>query len=93
MSKEKSPKKVKKQEKVEVKPEYVQALLETNLSQEIITKAKGELPKEKFLTPYRVAQKYGIKISAAKRLLKILAGEGILERAGGNRRTTIYLPR
>ncbi|MCS7107403.1 MAG: hypothetical protein NZ902_04800 [Acidilobaceae archaeon] len=93
MSKEKAPKRAKKQEKVELKPEYVQAQLETNLSQEILVKAKAELPKEKYVTPFKVAQKYGIKISTAKRLLKILAGEEVLVRAGGNRRAPIFSPR
>ncbi|MEN2999150.1 MAG: hypothetical protein ABDH61_01025 [Acidilobaceae archaeon] len=93
MSKERAPKKAKKQEKVELKPEYLQAQLETNLSQEILTKAKAELPKEKYVTPYKVAQKYGIKVSAAKRLMKILASEEVLARSGGNRRTPIFSPR
>lgn len=89
----KGQKKVKKVERVEVKPEYIAAQVETNLPQEIIQKAKVELPKEKFVTAYRVAQRYGIKISAAKRLLKILSQEGIMKKApGSSRRTLIYVP-
>ncbi len=87
-------KKVKKPVKTEgVKESYVLALLETGLSQDLIEKAKVELVKEKFLTPFRVAQKYGIKISAARRLLRILADEGLLTLISGNRRTRVYVAR
>ncbi|MEM0366241.1 MAG: hypothetical protein QXO93_02675 [Acidilobaceae archaeon] len=92
-SKEGKTRKPKKVEKVEVKPEYVNAQLEVNLLSDIIMKAKSELIKEKYLTPYRVAQKYGVKISTARRLLKILASEGLLRLVGGTRRVPIYVPK
>jgi len=87
-------KKVKKPVKVEeVKESHILALVETGLQRDLIEKARVELVKEKFLTPFRVAQKYGIKISTARRLLKILVEEGLLTLLTGNRRTRVYVAR
>lgn len=77
----------------EVKESYLTALVETGLSQDLIEKARVELVKEKFLTPFRVAQRYGVKISTARRLLRILAEEGLLVLVAGNRRSRVYVAR
>lgn len=77
----------------EVKESYVAAVVETGLPRDLIDKAKVELVKEKFVTPFRVAQRYGVKVSAAKRLLRILVDEGVLKPLSGNRRVRIYVPR
>jgi len=94
LSKESKARKARKPAKAEgVKPEYIQALLETGLTPDLIEKARGELVREKYVTPFKVAQRYGIKVSTARRLLRILAGEGLLSLVSGTRRTRIYVPR
>jgi len=94
LSKESKARKAKAPAKAEgVRPEYIQALLETGLTPDLIEKARRELVKEKYVTPFRVAQKYGIKVSTARRLLRILAGEGLLSLVSGTRRARIYVPR
>ncbi|MFN4046328.1 MAG: hypothetical protein ACK4H7_03200 [Acidilobaceae archaeon] len=93
-SRESKGKKPKKVEKVaEVKGAYVDALVETGLAPDLIEKARREVVKEKYLTPFRVAQKYGIKVSTARRLLKILAGEGVITLHSSGRRAPIYVPK
>ncbi len=90
-SKGKKPKKAEKA--AEVKGTYVTALVETGLAPDLIERAKKDIVKEKYLTPFRVAQKYNIKVSAARRLLKILADEGTIILYSSSRRTPIYVPK
>jgi small subunit ribosomal protein S25e len=87
-------KKARKPVKVEeVKESHLMAMVETGLPSDLINKARVELVKEKFLTPFRVAQRYGVKISTARRLLRILAEEGLLVLVAGNRRSRVYVAR
>jgi len=87
-------KKARKPVKVEeVKESHLMAMVETGLSSDLIDKARVELAKEKFVTLFRVAQRYGIKVSTARRLLRILVEEGVLTLLSGNRRSRIYVPK
>ncbi len=63
------------------------------LPEGLLQKARRELSRGRYHTPYRVAQRYGVTISIAKRILRILEEEGVLVRYSGTRRTPIYLPR
>lgn len=93
-SKEPKGRKPRKVERAaEVKGAYVTALVEAGLAPDLIEKARRDVVKEKYLTPFRVAQKYSIKVSAARRLLKILADEGVITLYSGSRRTPIYVPK
>ncbi|RLG80210.1 MAG: 30S ribosomal protein S25e [Thermoprotei archaeon] len=75
-----------KGESVELPPDVPRELFE-KLRRDV---GKGAL---RALTPYSLAQEYGIKISTAKKLLREAARHGLLELYSGGRRTPIYLAR
>jgi len=50
---------------------------------EVVERAKRDLRRESHLTPFRLAQKYDITISVAKKILRILEEEGLIIRVGG----------
>jgi len=45
----------------------------------------------KVLTPYSLAKEYNIKISTARKLLRIAAKTGVIKLYSGGRRTPIYV--
>lgn len=63
---------------------------------DIIPPSKEELNKfissSKIITPYMIAEKFNIKLSIAKQILKDLVNEGILSIVGGDNRIRIYVP-
>jgi small subunit ribosomal protein S25e len=63
---------------------------------DIIPPSKEELNKfissSKIITPYMIAEKFNIKLSIAKQILKDLVKEGILSIVGGDNRIRIYVP-
>lgn len=50
-----------------------------------------EIRREKYLTPYILAEKYSMTLSLAKRVLRKLETEGLVELYSPNRRASIYL--
>ncbi len=50
-----------------------------------------EIRREKYLTPYILAEKYSMTLSLAKRVLRRLEAEGLVELYSPNRRASIYL--
>jgi len=62
------------------------------LTQASIDQIVGEIAKMPYVTPYLVATKFGLKISRAKKILKRLAGKGVLVVYDYNRRVPIYVP-
>jgi small subunit ribosomal protein S25e len=63
---------------------------------DIIPPPKEELNKfissSKIITPYMVAEKFNIKLSIAKQILKDLVKEGVLSIVSGDNRIRIYAP-
>lgn len=63
---------------------------------DIIPPSKEELNKfissSKIITPFMVAEKFNIKLSIAKQILKDLVKEGILSIVSGDNRIRIYVP-
>ena len=55
---------------------------------EVISFVKGL----KYVTPYVLAEKFGFRISLAKKLLTDLAGRGLLYLVAGDNRIRIYAP-
>ncbi|MGQ9506280.1 MAG: hypothetical protein ACUVTB_00280 [Candidatus Bathycorpusculaceae bacterium] len=55
-------------------------------------KIVGELKKMSVLTPYAVASRLNLKISAAKDLLEQLEDEGIVQLVSGSHNIKIYKP-
>jgi len=58
----------------------------------LLERAKKEVPKMKYVTPYRLSKRYDITFSMAKKILRILESEGLIVRYSGTRRTPIYVP-
>ncbi|MEM3696229.1 MAG: hypothetical protein QXQ94_01820 [Candidatus Bathyarchaeia archaeon] len=55
-------------------------------------KIVGELKKMNVLTPYAVASRFNLRISAAKDLLEQLEDEGIVQLVSGSHNIKIYKP-
>jgi len=64
-------------------------LVKTTDINNIVREIKGL----KYITPFLMYQKYGIKISEAKRMLRKFHEEGILTLYSGGRRVPIYIPK
>ncbi len=61
----------------------------TQVSMDAIIK---EVKKMKYVTPYILSSKFGIKMSRAKKVLKTLEAQGILSAYDLNHRVPIYVP-
>ncbi len=59
--------------------------------EDVYNRVKREIVREEFTTPYRVAEKYNMTISLARKVLSRLEREGIVKLYAKNRRTPIYL--
>ena len=70
-----------------------QAEYDVSLPEELVERAKRDFRREKYLTPFRVHQKYSISLTTARKLLKKLEEEGVLVKFTANRRSPIYVPR
>ncbi len=70
-----------------------QAAYDVGLPKELLDKVRGDLRREKYLTPFKVSQRYDVSLSTAKRILKALEEEGLVLRVGGTRRSPIYVPK
>ncbi len=63
------------------------------LTPRLVERAKRELAREKWLTPHKVAQRYGITVSLARKLLRELEEQGVIVLFSRNRRAPVYLPK
>lgn len=70
-----------------------QAEYDVSVPQELLEKARRELRRERYLTPWTVSQKYSVSLSTARKLLRMLEEEGVIVRFSGSRRSPVYLPR
>lgn len=63
---------------------------------DIIPPSKDEINKfissSRIVTPFMIAEKFNIKLSIAKQILKDLVNKGILSIVGGDNRIRIYTP-
>ena len=50
-----------------------------------------DIRREKFVTPYMIAEKYSMTVSLAKQVLRRLEREGLVELYSPSRRAPIYL--
>ena len=69
------------------------AVQDTLLPEGLLAKARRELARGRYYTPFKVAQRYGVTITVARKILKILEEEGVLVRYSGTRRSPIYVPK
>ncbi len=70
-----------------------QAEYDVSLPKELLDRAKRDLRKEKYITPYRLSQKYNVTLSTARKIINALVEEGLIVKFGGTRRTPIYVPK
>jgi len=75
------------------KGEESYAVTDVLLPEGLLERARKELARGRYHTPFKVAQRYGVTISVAKKILNILEKEGVLVRYSGTRRTPIYVPK
>lgn len=61
------------------------------ISNDTIKKIQEEISKEKIITPYVLANKVGVTLSVAKRILKDLNSQGVIKEQFRNRRTGVYI--
>jgi len=65
---------------------------EVTLPEDLYRRAKREVLNEKAVTPFTLAQKLGISISASKRILKRLEDEGVVKLYSPGKRCPVYVP-
>ncbi|MCE4604461.1 MAG: 30S ribosomal protein S25e [Aeropyrum sp.] len=63
------------------------------VTEQLVSQARKDVEREKWITPHKFAQKYGIKISIAKKVLKTLEDEGVIVLFNKNRRAPLYIPK
>ncbi|MEM0355579.1 MAG: 30S ribosomal protein S25e [Desulfurococcaceae archaeon] len=85
----------KRKEKVSKKTVEKQLVVPIDIPRETYEKFVNEVSKggDKYYTPYSLAQKYGIKISIAKKILRTAYQQGLIELYSPGRRSPIYVPR
>lgn len=81
------------QEKKEERKRYTMTLTsQGKLAEGSYDQIISEIRKMKYLTPYIIANRFGLKISRAKRVLRELESRGIIKIYDKNRRVPIYVP-
>ncbi len=70
-----------------------QAVYNVAVPEELLKRAEKEFPKESYWTPYKAAQKYGLTLSTARKLLKMLEEKGVLSLYTPNKRSPVYVPK
>lgn len=59
----------------------------------LVKRARNDVQKMDYITPFKLAQRYNVTVSIAKKILKKLEEEGIIVRYSGTRRSPIYVPK
>lgn len=62
------------------------------VTDQLLVQARRDVERERWVTPHKLAQRYGVKVSIAKKILKQLEDEGVVVIFTKNRRTPVYLP-
>jgi len=85
MMKEEAKKKIVKEEKKEVRITFI--------DQSLITKISNEISNFDVITPFTLSQRYAIKYSTAKKILKELQQRNLIDIISRNRRIIIAIPK
>ncbi len=83
--KEESKKKVVKEEKKDMRTTFI--------DQALITKISNEINNIDIITPYTLSQRYAIKYSTAKKILKEVYQRNLIDIIAKNRRIIIAIPK
>ena len=76
----------------DIRKSISKAKLDVTLPENLVNKIANDVKKSKYVTPFTLSEKYEIKISTAKKILKILEMRGILKLYSSGSRTPIYVP-
>jgi len=85
IAKEEAKKKIIKEEKKEVRTTFI--------DQSLITKISNEISNLDVITPFTLSQRYAIKYSIAKKILKELQQKNFIDIISRNRRIIIAIPK
>ena len=83
---------VRKKKKFGVVVEYVPTVRVLFPDEETMKKINGEIKRTRGITPQYLADKYNIRVSTAKRILKEAEEKKIIECVISNKRTRVYQP-
>ena len=81
---------VKKKKKFGIVLEFVPVSRNLFADDETMEKIQGELKRARGITPQYLADKYAIRVSTAKRILKDAETKNIIQEIAGNRRIKVY---
>ncbi len=70
-----------------------QAEYDVSLPKELLDRARRDVKRERYLTPFKVHQKYNVSLSTARKLLRALEEEGVIVKFTANRRSPVYVPK
>ncbi len=71
-----------------------QALYDSHATEELVDRVRRDVRRGQYsyLTPYLVSERYSISMSTAKKILKELVDNGVVELFSPGRRSPIYVP-
>ena len=81
---------VRKKKKFGLVLEFVPLVRDLFPDDEVKEKIQGEIKRAKGLTPQFLAEKYNVRISTIKKMLKEAEENGIVECVASNKRTKVY---
>ncbi|MCE4602915.1 MAG: 30S ribosomal protein S25e [Desulfurococcales archaeon] len=70
-----------------------QARYDVSVPEELLKRARRDLARESYVTPFKVSQRYNVTISTARKVLRMLEEEGTLVLFTPNRRSPVYVPK
>ncbi len=89
LRKQKQEKKTKETKEVKRESKTTIAIVDSSL----MGRVKAELKNFKYLSPWVIASQFSVKMGEAKRLLRRLENEGIIELVAHDSRNPIYKPK
>ena len=81
---------VRKKKKFGLVVEFTPTIRELNPDEETLKKIDDELKRAKGITPAYLANKYGIRVSTAKKILREAEANNVFKRITKSRRTVVY---
>ena len=63
------------------------------VTEETLKNIANEVTKWNCITPYEVATKFNLKISTARKVLRLLSSQGVISLVDKGRRVEIYIPK
>ncbi len=71
-----------------------QALYDSHATEELVDRVRRDVRRGQYsyLTPYLVSEKYSISLSTAKKILRELVNDGMIELFSPGRRSPVYVP-